>query len=123
MRVADLSGKRVIQAGQEVGEVEDAIVNVENRSASGTDLSQRVQSADHDLPGRPSVTVVRGELRSHADLSESARQATVEQESERLVIRGTVESAEMKQQVGKIVTAAAKESQVDNQLTVRSVAE
>ncbi len=71
-----------------------------------------------DAPGRPSLAVVQGALRTHADLPDDARKATIRRQGDSLVIEGTVSSAALKRRVGEIVSEFAEEWPVQNRLHV-----
>ncbi|ACB74416.1 PRC-barrel domain-containing protein [Opitutus terrae] len=204
MRVAKLTGKDVVNAGQEVGKIEDIVLNFESRRASVlldpnddytgsnqkfiVDFSQLSRSLDvpeklttvltkadfaratpmqddwwmmssgypyiwtgYSMVGgpgyaaavtgaeramgtaeerragqanaRPSVEVIRDALRRDERIGEAARDVSVEQRKDKLVVTGTVPSAQAKRQIGDRLAELALGWEVDNELTVRSVGE
>lgn len=86
----------------------------------GTRPGREVQS-----DGRPSVAVVSGAIRASQELPEAVRRGiSIEEEDGKLVIEGTVDSADTKEQVERVVANAAEGRwNVENRIDVRSASE
>jgi len=197
MRVSTLIGKDIKNAGQEVGEIEDVIVNLETRRGSalvdpeddyiGSDQDyiinfnqlmvspdrkdaytttltrsdfERAKPARDDWwgvttgypylwtgftynkgvgytsstrengnvaltanDGKIPVADVRVALSADSTLAEAARHVTLSEEGNKLVIRGTVPTKDLKEKIADRVEELAKGWNVDDELKVRSVAE
>jgi sporulation protein YlmC with PRC-barrel domain len=202
MRVSSLIGKDLKNAGQEVGEIEDVIVDLSSRRGSAlidaeddyvgndreyiinfnqlmaspdrdeltttltrsdferaepvrenwagvttgypyvwtgytynrgigytaTDPSMRGESVARDIRDRDddrkmTVADVRAALDRDSELSNAARYITLTQEDEKLVVRGTVESKDLKEKLADRVEELAKGWNVDDEIKVKSAAE
>lgn len=91
--------------------------------AATTDLTAQAALAAGETEGRPSVDVIRGRLRSDPALSDRARLATVEEEGNRLILEGLVDSHAARNEVGRLVSEIADGWEVVNRLEVRTAAE
>lgn len=84
-------------------------------------INAAIAAGHHE--GRPSVDVIRGRLRSDPALSERARLATVEEDGNRLILEGLVDSHAARNEVGRLVSEVADGWEVVNRLEVRTAAE
>ncbi len=91
--------------------------------ASTTDFRTQAAIAAGETEGRPSVDTIRGRLRSDSALSERARLATVEQDGNRLILEGLVDSHAARNEVGRLVSEIADGWEIVNRLEVRTAAE
>lgn len=76
-----------------------------------------------DASGRRPIAAVRGALQEDANLAGASREVTIEEQGDTLVLRGTVESRDLKEQIGRQVERFAEGWKVENRLDVRSAVE
>lgn len=93
---------------------------------TAADPSTRGESVARDMrddDGKMTVADVRAALNRDSELSNAARYITLTQEDDKLVVRGTVESKDLKEKLADRVEELAKGWNVDDEIKVKSAAE
>ena len=93
---------------------------------TAADPSMRTESVTRDMRNddrKMTVADVRAAIDRDSQLSNAARYITLTQEDNKLVIRGTVESKDLKEKLADRVEELAKGWNVDDEIKVKSAAE